>query len=227
MTPVFFLWLSVFFICVMGARIVIDRTQRSPGRVRIGVAIPAILTTLLAGVIATMVLFLSAGRTPLAGLLLLIGALVVGLTLGPLVADVAARLMVGWLMGTPPEGSLKQIRTFDRAHALIHKNLPEEAVAAYRAELAEDPTQWQGYRELADLLEKLGRADEAVEALRAAIPHAEGAEDRALLQLRVVDLYRGLDKIDAARAVLAQMEAAEWPERIVRAIRTRKQQLSR
>jgi tetratricopeptide (TPR) repeat protein len=157
-------------------------------------------------------------------LVLLVGV-PLGFILVPFLWDMAAQAAAWILTGGVSERALKEKKSFDRARGLVKRDKLREAVAEQRAELAKDPTQWHGYKELADVLEKLGDVEPAIAELMRALPHVEDAEQQALIQLRVVDLQCRLGKIESAHTLLAQMERQTWPERIARAIQTRRQRL--
>lgn len=225
-------WGAIFVVTVIVARVILDRTHKSmtsPPLARMGVLT---LIALFPGAMAVRS-FAGAGiasaGSPMdafvIGIAIVGGAGVVALVIAPFILEFASHFGSWLAIGAPSEQSMRARKSFDRAKALVHKEDLEGAVAEYRAELAKDPTQAHGYKELADLLEKLGRDDEAIAELERAQPHEEDVEQRAFMRLRVVDLHARRGRMGAARDHLTRMEQESWPPRIAKAIQTRRQRL--
>ena len=226
-------WGAVFVATVIVARIILDRTQRTSTNPMLTRTAVLIGVALLPGAMAVRSLMgsgMAVAQSPAAafavGVFVVGAAGVVALVMAPFIVEFGAHLGAWMALGAPSERSMKARKSFDRAKAFVHKQDFEAAVAEYRAELAKDPTQAHGYKELADVLEKLDRLDEAISELEKALPNVEDAEERAFMKLRVVDLHDRRGRMDVARDLLAQMERESWPQRIAKAIQTRRQRLS-
>lgn len=227
------LWGILFLGAVIGSRFLLSLKERTALNPQTGKAGMLILVSLIPyGLMIGSIMSpaTSAGLdvgTIAAVFIMVAMALAGGIIIGPIFLEQFGYIMSWVAIGAPSEKSMKEIKSFDRAMALVHKERYDEAIREYRTELEKDPTQWHGYKELADVLEKVHRRDEAAVELLRALPHLEeeDIEQKAVIQLRVVDLYRQLDKIEHARRLLEQMEQQTWPKRIAKAIHSRQDRL--
>lgn len=227
-TPAFTASALLFVALLVVARIVFDRARTPSGGTRYDRVGAMVLVLVGAGALMLRTLLVggASGSAAIAVAMAVafLGA-IVGLLIGPFVAEILGTALGRHLMGAPSDRAIKDVKTFDRARSLALKGKLEEAAAEYAAEMAKDPAQPHGYKEWADVLDKLGRLEEAAGILLRSVPHIEDIEQRALVRLRVVDLHRQVGNIDVARSLLEEMLKELWPPRIERAIRSRREHL--
>lgn len=231
--PAAIVWGFLFFVVIIAVRIVLDRARRTATTPKLGLTLTLIaLSFAPAAFMIRAVLAQAAeqrhshGTAMAVALVVVVIMVIAGIVIGPFIAEMGGFFGAWMILGAPSERAMKARKSYDRAKAFVHKQEFDAAVAEYRAELAKDPAQAHGFRELADVLEKLGRDDEAIVELERALPLTEDVEERALTRLRVVDLHARRGRMDRARDLLAQMESESWPQRIAKAIQTRRQRLS-
>lgn len=113
-------------------------------------------------------------------------------------------------------GNMKVRKTYDKAEKAEREGDLEGALGLYQGEAAQDPSDPEPLRRMAEIRVRQGDLDRAAPLFRAALPLVESPEDRTTLAFRLSDLLVRADRRDEARRVLeelaGQVPGTRWAE---------------
>lgn len=143
----------------------------------------------------------------------------------PFLVEFMGDFGVHMFMAIPDEDRLGDVKMFEKPRALARKGDHAGAVDAFREELGRTPDFAFAWRELADSLMKLQRADEAVDALERGAQAEKDPDQCVTTALRAVDLCFDRGNMTRAREILASLAARPWPPKLQAAIAAREGRL--